>query len=177
MEILYSFRLVLEGKTGKEIPESESSETSSPMNRGGIAGLTFLRTLLAIHQMSWESSFWEVMVSFVLVAYESGSFNNPFVTIIDLSKLYIIFRRFIVGTNENKWFLWAKAAAQPTENHVDEWDLTWYFNLRLTVRNISISSNLNTLTKFTSSSRSSLKISSHGTSLKWSWRPSQSAQE
>ena len=52
MEILCSFRLILEGKTGKEIPESESSETSSLMNRGGIAGLTFLRTLLAIHQMS-----------------------------------------------------------------------------------------------------------------------------
>ena len=70
MEILYSFRLVLEGKTGKEIPESSRFEflekflpnnfalldaednTSSPLNRGGIADLPLLRTLLAIRQKS-----------------------------------------------------------------------------------------------------------------------------
>ena len=56
MEILCSFRLVLEGKTGKEIPESSRFEflekflannfalsaednTSGPLNRGGIADL------------------------------------------------------------------------------------------------------------------------------------------
>ena len=66
MEILCSFRLVVEGKTGKEIPESSRFEflekflannfalsnaednTSGPWNRGGIADLPFLRTLLAI---------------------------------------------------------------------------------------------------------------------------------
>ena len=60
MEILCSFRLVLEGKTGKEIPESSRFEflekflaegegnNSSPLNRGGIADLPLLRTLLAI---------------------------------------------------------------------------------------------------------------------------------
>ena len=87
MDILCSFRLVLEGKTGKEIPESSKvlekclannfalsdaeDNTSSPLNRGGIADLTLLRILLAIHQKSQESSFWEVMGSFVLVAYAS----------------------------------------------------------------------------------------------------------
>ena len=68
MEILCSFRLVLEGKTGKDIPESSRLEflekflannfalsdaednTSSPLNRGGIADLSLLRKLLAIHQ-------------------------------------------------------------------------------------------------------------------------------
>ena len=58
-EILCSFRLVLEGKTGKEIPESSRLEflenfsaknfalldpeeyTSGPLNRGGIADLPF----------------------------------------------------------------------------------------------------------------------------------------
>ena len=40
-------------------------------NRGGIADLSLLRTLLAIRQKSRESSFWEVMDSFVLVAYAS----------------------------------------------------------------------------------------------------------
>ena len=61
-EILCSFRLVLEGKTGKEIPESSILEllakilannfalsdaednTSRPLNRGGIADLPLLRT-------------------------------------------------------------------------------------------------------------------------------------
>ena len=89
MEILCSFRLVLEGKTGKEIPESSRFEfwekflantfalsdaednTSSPLNRGGIADLPLLRTLLAIRQKSREPSFWEGMDSFVLVAYAS----------------------------------------------------------------------------------------------------------
>ena len=86
-EILCSFKLVLEGRTGKEIPESSRLEflekfsannfalsdpednTSGPFDRGGIADLSLLRTLSAIHQKSRELSFWEVMDSFVLLAY------------------------------------------------------------------------------------------------------------
>ena len=89
MEILCSFRLVLDGKTGKEIPDSSRLEflktfsandfalsdtednTSSPLNRGDKANLPSARTLLAIHQNSKQPSFWEVMDSFVLVAYAS----------------------------------------------------------------------------------------------------------
>ena len=88
-EILFSFRLVLEGKIGKEIPELSRLEflekflannfalsdaednTSGLLNRGGIADLLLLRTLLAIRQKSREPSFWEVMESFVLIAYAS----------------------------------------------------------------------------------------------------------
>ena len=69
-EILCSFKLVLEGKTGKEIPESSRLEflekfsvnnfalsdakdnPSWPLNIGGIADLPLLRTLLPIHQKS-----------------------------------------------------------------------------------------------------------------------------
>ena len=69
-EILCNFRLVLEGKTGKEIPESsrlEFLETFSannfalsnaeennfrPLNRGGLTDLPLLRVLSAIHQRS-----------------------------------------------------------------------------------------------------------------------------
>ena len=65
-KILCSFRLVLEGISGKEIPESSRLEflekfsannfplsnaehnTSGPLNRGGTADLPLLRTLLAI---------------------------------------------------------------------------------------------------------------------------------
>ena len=88
-EILCSFKLVLEGKAGKEILESSRLEflekfsannfalsdaednTSEPLNRGGIADLPLLKTLLAIHQKSREPSFWKVMDSFVLLAYAS----------------------------------------------------------------------------------------------------------
>ena len=65
-EILCSFKLVLEEKTGKETPESSRLEfkekfsannfalsdaegnTSGPLNRGGIADLPLLKTLSAI---------------------------------------------------------------------------------------------------------------------------------
>ena len=65
-EILCSFRLVLEGKTGKEIPGSSRLEflekfsannfalsdaednTSRLLNWGGIADLSLLKTILAI---------------------------------------------------------------------------------------------------------------------------------
>ena len=71
-QILSSFKLVLEGKTGKEIPESSRLEfiekfsannfalsdaednTSGPLNRGAIADLPLLRTLLEIRQKSRE---------------------------------------------------------------------------------------------------------------------------
>ena len=67
-EILCSFKLVLEGKTGKKIPESSRLEflekclgnnfalsdaednTSGLLNRGDIADLPLFRTLLAIPQ-------------------------------------------------------------------------------------------------------------------------------
>ena len=70
MEILCNFRLVLEGRAGKEIPESSRLEflekllanyfalsdtegnTSGLLNRGGIADVLLLKTLLAIRQKS-----------------------------------------------------------------------------------------------------------------------------
>ena len=88
-DILCSFKLFLKGKTGKEIPDSSRLEfiekflannfafsdaednTSGPLNRGGTADLPLLRTLLAIRQKSREPSFWEVIDSFVLLAYAS----------------------------------------------------------------------------------------------------------
>ena len=97
MEILCSFWLVLEGKIGKEIPESLRLEflekflannfalldaegnTSGPLNRGGIADLPLLRTLLAICQNSFV-----------------------FVIITSLSELYFRFRRFVLLTQTKK---------------------------------------------------------------------------
>ena len=73
MEILYSFRLVLEGKTGLEFLEKflTNNYTSGPLNRRGTVDLPLLRTLLAIDQKSRGPSFWEVMDCFVLVAHAS----------------------------------------------------------------------------------------------------------
>ena len=50
------------------LSETEGN-TSGPLNRGEIADLSLLRTLLAMRQKSREPSFWELMGSFVLVAY------------------------------------------------------------------------------------------------------------
>ena len=89
MEILCYFRLVLEGKTGKEKSESSrlmflekfltnnfalsdaEDNTSALWNRGGIADLPLLKTPLAICQKLQEQRFWEKIDSFVLVAYAS----------------------------------------------------------------------------------------------------------
>ena len=86
-EILCSFRLVLEGKTGKKMPVTSRLEISGKfsandfalsdaedsttvlLNLAGIAGLPLLRTPLAIHQKFREPSFSGVMDFFVLLAY------------------------------------------------------------------------------------------------------------
>ena len=101
-EILCSFKLVLERKTGKEIPESSRLEflekflannfalsdaednTSGSLNRGGIADLPLLRTLLAIAK-SYKN---QVSGLFCFISISKfGSFKNPFATIINLSEL------------------------------------------------------------------------------------------
>ena len=45
--------------------------TSKLLNRRGIADLPSLIMLLAVHQKSGEPCFWEVIDSFVLLAYPS----------------------------------------------------------------------------------------------------------
>ena len=87
MEISHSLRLILQGRTVKEIPESSRLEflekflrnnfalsdvegnTSRLLNRGGIADLPLLRTLLAIRTKVISAMFLGSDV--VLVAYAS----------------------------------------------------------------------------------------------------------
>ena len=89
MQSQISLKLVLEGKTGKEIPRSSRLEflenvfskqfallnvennTSWPWNRRGMADFVLLRILFAIRQKSREPSSWEMMDSFALLAYTS----------------------------------------------------------------------------------------------------------
>ena len=123
-EILCSFRLVLERKTGKEIPESSRLEflekfsannfalsdaednTSGPLNRGGIADLPLLRTLLAIRQKSREPSFWEVMDSFVLVAYASLAASRTLLQQLLTCLIFTLDSDLFCWCKRNKGLLW-----------------------------------------------------------------------
>ena len=122
-EILCSFGLVLDGKTSKEIPESSRSEflekslvnnfalsdpeenTSEPFNRGGIADLPLLRTLLVLRAKFLES---DELFCFISIC-KFGSFKNPFAMIMTLSDLYFGIRRFILLVQTKKsdfYVLW-----------------------------------------------------------------------
>ena len=125
-ETLCSFRLVLEGKTGKEIPESSRLEflemfsannfalsnrednTSRLLNRGGIGDIPLLRTLLAICQKSQEPSLLEVMESFVLLAYASLAASRS------LLQQLLPCLNFILDSED--LLFWCRRA----ENHGDE---------------------------------------------------------
>ena len=93
---------------------------SRPLNRGGIADLPLLRILLAIRQKSWESSFWDVMDSFVLLAYSSLAASR---TLLQQSLACVSFTLESEDLSlwyKWKWFLWTVAAAQEAENHGGE---------------------------------------------------------
>ena len=101
--ILCSFRLVLEGKAGKGLPQSSRLEflekfladaedsTSRLLQRGGIADLSLLRAQSVICQKSQEPSFWEVMESLQL-----WLLHKSFATITSLPELYFGFTRYIL---------------------------------------------------------------------------------
>ena len=121
--------------------------TTSLLNWWDIADLPLLRTLLAIHQKSWEPRFWEVMDSCFSSIRMFGSFKNPFATITSLSQLYFWFRRFVLLV-QTKYEVWQQHKLLKTM----KW--RWVkFDLILMMRDKYINSNLNLLTKFTSSSR------------------------
>ena len=125
IEILCSFRLVLEGKTSKEIPKSSrldflekflankfalseaEDNTSRLLNKGGIADLPLLRTLQAIGQKYREPSFWEVIDSFTLVGYANLAASRTLLQQL-LACLNFTQKIYHVGTNEEKNFhkLW-----------------------------------------------------------------------
>ena len=99
--------------------------TSGPLNRRCTADLPSLRTLLAIRQKSWEPSFWEVMDSFVSVAYATLATSRTLLQWLPACLNLYIPNIYFVSANK-KWFLHTMAAAQAAENHGDEWGLTWY---------------------------------------------------
>ena len=176
-EILCSFRLVLEGKTFKDITESSRSEflgkfiassffisdaennTSRLLIKGITADLPLLRTRLAIRLKSQEFlGSGRLFISICMY----GSLKNPFATITSLSELYFRFTRVILLVQTKKVSLSYGSSASSSQS----WrslSLTWYlpWGIYTSIRNY----NLNSLTNFTSSSRNTiLKISFCGTS-------------
>ena len=145
------------------------------MNRGSIiADLPLLRTLLAICQNSWEPSFSKVMDSLVLLAYASLAASRT------LGQQLLACPNFTLDSEDlfywykqKRWFQWTMAAAQTAENHGDEWGLTWYlrWGIYTSVPMWTHSQNL------PAAEALSLKIFSHGTSLKWSRRLSKLAKK
>ena len=145
-EILCNFRLVLEGKTDKEIPESSrlkflekfsannfalsnaEDSRSGQLNRANKVDLPLLRTLLIISQKSWKPSFWEVMDSFLFyLAYAnleaSRTLLQQLLACLDFT---LDWEDLLFWYKRKKWFLWIMAAAQAAENHEDGWGLPWY---------------------------------------------------
>ena len=168
--VLCSFRLVLAGKTGEEIPESSRLEfieefsanifaswdaednTSGPLFRGGIPNVPSLRTLLAIRQEFRELSFWEVMHSFVLLAYSSLAASRT-----RLQRVLACLN-FTLGSEDlfcwykrKTWFLWTMAAAQAAENHGDDRGLVRYFRWGIYTSILTLTYSQD---RFTNSSRS-----------------------
>ena len=94
---------------------------SGPLKGGSIADLPLLRTLLAIRQKSQEPSFWEVIDSFVLLAYASLAASRTL-----LQRLLACLNFTLESEDLSFWykrktsFLWTMAAAQAAENHGDE---------------------------------------------------------
>ena len=102
--------------------------TSGLLNRGGIADLLLLKTLLTIHQKSREPSFWEVVDSFVLLAYASlAASRNLLQRLLACLNFTLESEDLSFWYKQKKWFLWTMTASQAAENHGDEWGLTWYF--------------------------------------------------
>ena len=117
------------------------------MIRGDIADLRLLRTLLAIRQKSREPSLLEVIDSFVLLL-ACFIISTPLQWL--LACLNFRFRRFILLIQTKK------VISMNYGSSTSSWKpRRWVrLDLILTMSDVYISSNLNPLTKFTSSSRS-----------------------
>ena len=161
-EWLWSLRLHLEGHAGKEItepltleffetflannfalPEAEDNSTGS-LNRGSIADLPSLRTLLAIRQKSREPRFWEVMDSFVLLVYTCLAASRTLLPwLLACLKFTLDSKDLFCWYKRKKWFLYEQWQQQKKVKTM-EMSETWP-----DIYNVGY----NPLTKVTSSSR------------------------
>ena len=100
--------------------------------------------------------------------HKFGSFKNSFAMIIDCLNFTLV---------SEDLFSWVMDVAWEAKKHGDEWGLTWYlwWGINTSIHQFQLEPTHKI--KLSAAEWPSLKISSHGTSLKWSRRPSQSAQE
>ena len=96
--------------------------TSGPLNRGGIADITFVENTISNSSEVMRAKF---LGSNGLFCFNStcklGSFKNPFAAITSLSELYLRIRRFFPLVQTKKMISMNYiAAAQAAENHGDE---------------------------------------------------------
>ena len=114
--------------------------------------MSLLRTLLAICQRSWEPSFWEFesepSFSYFISIFKFDSFKNPFTTNV-WTLHYIQKMILLVQTKISDFYeLWQQHKQLKIIEMSEAWPDTFDEEY------IYINSNLNSLTKFTSSSRS-----------------------
>ena len=113
IEILCSFRLVLEGETGKDIPESSRLEFLEKFSANNFFIRCRRQHLWAVEQRRYRrftfvENTWEFArvprtkflgsngLSCFISICRFGSFKNPFATITGLSEFYFRFRRLIL---------------------------------------------------------------------------------
>ena len=188
-EILCNFRLVLEGKTGKEIKIRFLRKVFSKqicfiwcrrqllqaVEQRRYSRFTFVKNTIGNSPKVLKATFLVSGGLFCFISrWKFGRFKNPFAMITSLFEFYFRFRRLVLLVKTKK------VISMNYGSSTSSWK-PWRWvriDLILTMRDICINSNLNSLTKCTTSSRSTeLKTFSHGTSRKWSERLSQLAQE
>ena len=90
-----------------------TDNTLGPLNRGGITDLPLLRTLLAILQTSQEPSVWEMMDSFILVAYANLAASRTLLKwLLACLNLTLDSEDLFCWYKQKNQFLWTMEAAQ-----------------------------------------------------------------
>ena len=161
-----SFRLVLEGKTGKEILKSSSLEFLEVFSRQ----LCFIRCRRQyLWVVEWrrynrftfaENNIGNLpkvpMLTFLgsdglLLAYESfAALRALLQLLLACVNCNFRFRRFILLVQmKKKWFLWTMAVAQAAENHGDDWGLTWYLQWGIYTSILTLTHSQNSLSALT----------------------------
>ena len=133
--ILCNF-IVLEGKAGKEIPQSSRLKFSEkftvnifvlldaeynstgPLYREGITCSSVENTISILLEVTWAKFFGTDRLFWLISMSKFGNFKNPFATIISLSEVQVRCRRFVLlvetkkvismshGSNTGSWKTW-----------------------------------------------------------------------
>ena len=124
--------------------------TSKPLNRGGYSSFTFVENTISNLPKVLRAKFLGSNGLFCFVSIcKFGSFKNPLVMITSLPELYFTIRRFILLVQTKK------VISMNYGSSTSSWKPWWWVRLDLifSMRDIYVNSNLNPLTKSTSSSR------------------------